>query len=127
MFVDAETDIPLEDESSFESLVVIRPQFTVAEFAKLVEQFETAAKVGVSVTLIEIILIFSAKNIIFSMWTLVLTLQFFVFIAKWQISYPHRVRFILHEFRRMVLGEFLDDFDFGKEVSSFFGLPTSED
>ena len=34
---------------------------------------------------------------------------------------------MLHEFRRVALGEFMDDFDFGKEIANFFGLPTSED
>ena len=61
------------------------------------------------------------------MWVLIMTLQFFVFIAKWQILYPDRIRFLLHEFRRIALGEFIEDFDFGKEIASFFGLPRSED
>ena len=26
----------------------------------------------------------------------------------------------------MVLGEFLDDFDFGKNIADYFGLPTNE-
>ena len=76
--------------------------------------------------LIEIILLFVAKKLIFSMWVLIMTLQFFVFIARWQIKYPHRLRFLLYEFRRIALGEFMDDLDFGKEVASFFGLPTSK-
>ena len=55
-----------------------------------------------------------AKQLIFSMWVLILTLQFFVFIALWQIKYPLKIKFIVAEFRRMALGEFIDDFDFGK-------------
>ena len=64
--------------------------------------------------LIEVLLLFVAKKLIFSMWVLIMTLQFFVFIARWQIKYPHRLRFLLHEFRRIALGEFMDDLDFGK-------------
>ena len=61
------------------------------------------------------------------MWVLILTLQFFVFIAFWQIKYPHKIKFMIFEFRRIALGEFFDDFDFGKEVANFFGFKTSED
>ena len=53
---------------------MIKPQFTEEEFAQLVEKFATAAKVGVAVTLTEIMLIFAAKKLIFSMWILILTL-----------------------------------------------------
>jgi len=83
--------------------------------------------VGVAVTIWEIVVIFLFKKFIFSMWVLILTLQFFVFIAKWQVKYPHRIKFMLHEFRRMALGEFMDDLDFGKEIANAFGLPTSEE
>ena len=34
---------------------------------------------------------------------------------------------MLQEFRRIVLGEFMDDLDFGKEIANLFGLQTSED
>ena len=94
---------------------------------EIVGQVETAAKVGLTFTIIEVALLFIAKKLIFSMWVLILTLQFFVFIALWQIKYPHKVKFMIVEFRRMALGEFMDDFDFGKEVANFFGFTTSED
>ena len=32
----------------------------------------------------------------------------------------------MHEFRRIALGEFMDDLEFGKEIASLFGLPTDE-
>ena len=93
----------------------------------MIEQVETAAKIGIAATITEIVVLFAAKKLIFSMWVLILTLQFFVFIAVWQIRYPDRIRFLLHEFRRIALGEFLDDIDFGKEIAQFIGLPTRED
>ena len=73
-FIDAETGLALDEDLSLERHVLIKPQFTEKEFAELVEKFATAAKVGVAVTLTEIMLIFAAKKLIFSMWILVLTL-----------------------------------------------------
>ena len=102
--------------------ILIKPQFTEEDFTLISEQVETAAKVGLTFTLIEIALLFITKKLIFSMRVLILTLQFFVYIAFWQIKYPHNVKFMIFEFRRIALGEFFDDFDFGKEVANFFGL-----
>ena len=45
------------------------------------------------------------------MWVLILTLQFFVFIAAWNIRYPHETRFMLYELRKICLGEFLKGLD----------------
>lgn len=76
-------------------------------------------------SIIEVLLIFFAKQFIFSMWVLILTLQFFVFIAVWQINYPRRIKLLITEFRRMALGEFMDDLDIGSEIANAFNLSSS--
>ena len=78
-------------------------------------------------SIIEVLLIFFAKQFIFSMWVLILTLQFFVFIAVWQITYPRKIKLLITEFRRMALGEFMDDLDIGSEIANAFDLSTSSE
>mmetsp|Transcript_28884 Transcript_28884/g.38508 ORF Transcript_28884/g.38508 Transcript_28884/m.38508 type:complete len:256 (+) Transcript_28884:67-834(+) len=67
------------------------------------------------------------KKVLFSMWVLILTLQFFVYMATWQIRYPGKLHFILYELKRIALGEFMDDLDVGDKVNEIFGLPPNED
>ena len=47
------------------------------------------------------------------MWILILTLQFFVYIAMWQVRYPSMIHFLLYELKRVTLGEFIDDLPVG--------------
>ena len=56
------------------------------------------------------------------MWILILTLQFFVYIATWNIRYPSTLRFLFYELRKISLGEFLDDLDIGKYVIEPLGI-----
>ena len=53
------------------------------------------------------------KKVLFSMWILILTLQFFVYMATWQVRYPGTLHFLLYELKRIALGEFMDDLDIG--------------
>ena len=64
-------------------------------------------------TIWELVIIFLFKKVLFSMWVLILILQFFVYIATWQVRYPSILTFILYELKRIALCEFMDDFDFG--------------
>lgn len=66
----------------------VSKQYTKAEYAELVEQAESAARIGVAVCIWEIALILLFKKVLFSMWVLILTLQFYVYIATWQVRYP---------------------------------------
>ena len=61
------------------------------------------------------------------MWILILTLQFFVYMATWQVRYPGTLHFILYELKRIALGEFMDDLDIGNEINEVLGLPPNED
>ena len=54
--------------------VQIKPQYREKEFAELVEQVESAVKAGVATVLAEILLLFVAKKLIFSMLVLIMTL-----------------------------------------------------
>ena len=58
----------------------------------------------------------------FSMLNLIYILQFFVFIAVWQIDFPNLTKAVLKELRRIALGEFFDDLEIGKRLSNFFGI-----
>ena len=59
-------------------------------------------------TLLEILGLFFLKKAIFSLWNLIITLQFFTLIALWQIKYPFTLRYALFKLREITLGEFLD-------------------
>lgn len=82
IFIDAETGQPLAIEP-IEYRVVLSAQFTATQFKALLENADTAAKISIGVTILELGLIFLFKKILFSMWVLILTLQFFVFISFW--------------------------------------------
>lgn len=56
------------------------------------------------------------------MWILILTLQFFVYMAQWQVRYPNTLQFLLYELKKVALGEFMDDLDVGGEVMKSFGI-----
>jgi len=56
------------------------------------------------------------------MWILILTLQFFVYIATWNIRFPHMTRFLFHELRKVSLGEFLDDIDIAGYILEPIGI-----
>ena len=62
-----------------------------------------------------------------SMWILINTLQFFVYISAWRIMYPSFTQMLLHQFKRIALGEFMDDLDWADQVSEELKIPTDEE
>ena len=70
----------------------------------------------------EIILIFALKKFLFSIWVLILLLQFLVQMTTWQINYPPTTRILLFEVKRIVLGEFMDDLDLASRIYEAFGV-----
>ena len=56
------------------------------------------------------------------MWILILTLQFFVYMATWNIRYTRVMKFVLHELRKISLGEFLDDLEIGGNILRLLGI-----
>ena len=84
-----------------------------------------AATAGLAVSLWEIACIFAFQKVLFSMWVLILTAQFLVFIAIWSINFPRSARFILYELRKIALGEFLDDLELGARINETLGIQGS--
>ena len=77
-------------------------------------------------TILEIIGLFTLQKALFSLWTLILTLQFLTYIAAWQIRYPPMMRMILYKLRVITLGEFLDDLQIGDRISKVIGIPSDD-
>lgn len=125
LFIDAETGLPLSMEP-IEFKIYLGAQYTAEGFKKLVKKAKTAAQISVVVSLWEIVVIFFFKKVLFSMWILILTLQFFVYISLWQVRYPSTLHFILYELKRMALGEFMDDVDIAGDVMSLIGIESQK-
>lgn len=56
------------------------------------------------------------------MWILILTLQFLVYMAIWQVNYSPLTQLVLYELRKIALGEYLDDLEIGKWLSEAFRI-----
>ena len=83
---------------------------------------DTATKVGLAVSIWEIVLLFFFKKTLFAMWVLILTLQFFVYMSMWQIRYSVTISFIFYQLKKIALGEFLDDLDICGTVFGWLGI-----
>ena len=49
-----------------------------------------------------------------------------VYIATWKVRYPVKTKFLLHEFRRIALGEFMEDLEVGNKISSILGIESND-
>ena len=88
LFIDAETGKPLSDET-LDKRIKMGAQYTDSEFKQLLAKAKTASTIGAAVTIWELLTILVFKKVLFSMWVLILILQFFVYIGTWQIRYPN--------------------------------------
>ena len=95
------------------------------DFELLVETAESAAKVGLAVTIWQLLMFFSLKKALTSMFSLINSLQFVVTMLLWQITLQATVRVVLHQLKKVVLGEFVDDLDIGAYVNEALGLAIS--
>ena len=68
------------------------------------------------ISILQIVLIFSLNKTLTSMWVLLNNLQFFIFIGQWQIRYPKFIQAIFDEMTKIALGQYFDDFEFGKQA-----------
>jgi len=82
LFIDVETDKPLDSESLVKE-IALSPQFTAAQFEKLVEMGETAASVGLTFSIWELVICFALGKALHSMWVLINCMQFFVYLSLW--------------------------------------------
>ena len=67
-----------------------------------------------------------ANKVLKKVWLLINCLQFFVYIAIWQINYPNLIKLVVTELRRLTLGEFMDDLEIGKNIAEYLNIPISE-
>ena len=65
---------------------------------------------------------FSLKKALHVNWLLITDLQFYVYINDWNVLYTRELQGLMKEFRRIALGEFVDDFEFGQKMSEAFGI-----
>ena len=100
----------------------IRPQMTKKEIEEFDQLLNAAAAAGTTFTILELIACLSVKQILFANWILVTGLQVFVYMNDWNVLYPKGLQALLKEFRRILLGEFIDDFDAGRRIQDFFGI-----
>ena len=125
LIVDAETSEPLSYVPTVQS-IELALQYNDAEFLELQENAKKAVSAGIAVSIWQLVIIVLFKKVLFSMWVLILTLQFFVFMSMWQVRYPHTLTFLLSELKRIALGEFMDDFDVMGIVMEWLGNEQSK-
>ena len=86
----------------------------------------TAASVGIAMSIWEIVLIFAFKKVLFSMFVLILSLQFLVYISFWNVMYPINTHFVLHELKRIAIGELFEGLEIGTTISETLGIESNE-
>ena len=84
---------------------------------------QVANAVGATLAVWQIIIFVFANKMLTSMWILVNSTQYFVFIALWQVSYSKLIKVVNKEIRRVSLGEYLNDLEIGKNIADFLNLP----
>ena len=70
---------------------------------------EVAQRVGVILSIWEIVLMFAAGRVLKALWILLHIMQFLCYIGLWQINQPDLIRITLYELKRITLGEYFDD------------------
>ena len=53
---------------------------------------------------------------------MITSLQLFVYMNDWNVIYPKKLQALMKEFRRITLGEFVDDMEVGRQIQEFFGM-----
>lgn len=68
---------------------------------------------------------FALGKVINSMWILILTVQFIVYMSLWQIEYTPLLTVFFKELKRIVLAEFFDDIPIGSWFADILGMPSA--
>ena len=97
MIIDAKTSERFLDDKVYK--IELMPQKTEEDIESILEMKQAAAVVGGTIVIWQIIMLFLLQKVIFSLWHLINMLQFFVYIALWQINYPRLTSVILMELR----------------------------
>ena len=82
---------------------------TKQDYEALMAMAGNAAVIGVGLSIWQIIMCFFLRKAISSMWILINTVQFIVYMSLWQINYEPVLRVFFRELKRIVLAEFFDD------------------
>ena len=78
----------------------------------------SAAAVGVTLSVGEIIACFTFGRFLSLMWILINALQLLVFLgAIWQVRYTRFLTIVFRELKRVSWGEYFDDLEMGKRAS----------
>ena len=85
-------------------------------------------KVGASISVFALIAYMALRKSFSMLNKLMLQLQFFAYISIWQLSPTKFVETCLKEIRRIVLGEYFDDFSLSQKImNALFDMPSSDD
>ena len=125
VIIDKESGEPLDLENST-FLMLLQRQFTEEQYEDLLEAAKTAATVGSSITFGQLILLLFIGKAINAMWLLILTAQFIVIISKWSINFNDLTRTFFSELQRIVFAEYFDQYETGKKVQRFLGIPVED-
>ena len=96
---------------------------TESEFDEYLSMVETAAVMGVGLSVGEIIACFAFGRVLSLMWILINAIQILVILgAIWQIKFPVLLTVTFAELKRISWGEYFDDFEIGEWASeALFG------
>ena len=77
--------------------VELPTQYSAEEFEELEAKIRMAVKVGVSLSVGQIIILFSSGQLLKASWPLINTFQFIVYIGMWKIDHTDTLVIIHHE------------------------------
>ena len=100
---------------------------TKEDYETLLAMASNAAVIGVGLSIWQIIMCFVLGKAISSMWILINTVQFIVYMSLWQINYERVLRIFFRELKRIVLAEFFDDLAIGKKLKEAIGISKDDD
>jgi hypothetical protein len=60
------------------------------------------------------------------MWILLGVIQFYVYIGVWRLELTKILQIILKEFKRVALGEFMDDLNISSKAMDWLGIAVPE-
>ena len=92
----------------------------------VLELQKAALAAGASISIGEVIACTVMNKSLHSIWILVDSLQFFAFMSTWQIAYEPVTKTIITELRRVVLGEYTEDLELGKNFQKWLGIEPAE-
>ena len=72
----------------------------------------------------QIVLFFALGKALKSMWPLLNTAQFIIYMSLWQVNYSDGLRVLFMTLRKIAFAEFMDDLAISEKFNSAFGIST---